>query len=89
MNAEDESKRPDDEASLMRGPLRTIAVLRALNVRNGATVGELSLATGISRPALYRILETLRAAGYVSVNLRRQHYCLDHACSHPRTRVLG
>lgn len=70
------SKRTDDEAGLMRGPLRTITVLRALNVRNGATVAELSAATGISRPALYRILETLRTAGYVSVNLRQQRYCL-------------
>lgn len=60
----------------MRGPLRTIAVLRALNLRNGASVAELSKSTGISRPALYRILETLRDAGYVSVDLRRQHYCL-------------
>ena len=60
----------------MRGPLRTIAVLRALNVRNGSTVGELAKFTGISRPALYRILETLREAGYVSVNLGRQQYCL-------------
>lgn len=60
----------------MRGPLRTIAVLRALNVHNGATVAELSAATGISRPALYRILETLREAGYVAVNLPRQKYCL-------------
>lgn len=66
----------DDEAGLMRGPLRTLAVLRALNVRNGATVVELSGATGISRPALYRILETLRGAGYVSVGLRRQSYFL-------------
>ncbi|WP_052409689.1 IclR family transcriptional regulator domain-containing protein [Paraburkholderia oxyphila] len=79
MNSDAKSKRSshaNDEASLMRGPLRTIAVLRALNVRNGATVAELSAATGISRPALYRILETLRSAGYVSVNLRQQRYCL-------------
>lgn len=60
----------------MRGPLRTIAVIRALNVRNGATVATLAQETGISRPALYRILETLRGAGYVSVDLKRQHYCL-------------
>jgi IclR family mhp operon transcriptional activator len=72
----DRLDRSDDEASLMRGPLRTIAVLRALNVRNGATVAELSAVTGISRPALYRILETLRSAGYVSINLRQQRYCL-------------
>jgi IclR family mhp operon transcriptional activator len=76
MNSNARSKRPDDEAGLMRGPLRTITVLRALNVRNGATVAELSAATGISRPALYRILETLRTAGYVSINLRQQRYCL-------------
>jgi IclR family mhp operon transcriptional activator len=36
----------------------------------------LSAATGISRPALYRILETLRSAGYVAVNLKQQRYCL-------------
>ena len=60
----------------MRGPLRTITVLRALNVRNGSNVGDLAKATGISRPALYRILETLREAGYVSVDLRGQRYCL-------------
>lgn len=76
MDSDARSRRQDDEASLMRGPLRTIAVLRALNVRNGATVAELSEATGISRPALYRILETLRTAGYVSINLRQQRYCL-------------
>lgn len=76
MDSRARSTRPNDEAGLMRGPLRTITVLRALNVRNGATVAELSTVTGISRPALYRILETLRTAGYVSVNLRQQRYCL-------------
>lgn len=60
----------------MRGPLRTLWVLRSLNVHNGATVAELARATGISRPALYRILETLREAGYVTVDLSRQRYCL-------------
>jgi IclR family mhp operon transcriptional activator len=53
-----------------------LQVLRALNVRNGATVTELTAATGISRPALYRILETLREAGYVAVDLEGQHYGL-------------
>jgi IclR family mhp operon transcriptional activator len=60
----------------MRSALRTLTVLRALNVHNGSTVGDLSLATGISRPALYRILETLREAGYISVDIARKHYCL-------------
>jgi IclR family transcriptional regulator, mhp operon transcriptional activator len=60
----------------MRAALRTLTVLRALNLRNGATVGDLSEITGISRPALYRILETLREEGYVSIDIARKHYCL-------------
>ncbi len=48
-----------------RGALRTLGVLRALNERNGATVTELSETTGISRPALYRILSALCDSGYV------------------------
>lgn len=62
--------------SPMRAALRTLTVLTALNVRNGATVAELAIATRISRPALYRILETLREAGYISVDIARKHYCL-------------
>jgi IclR family mhp operon transcriptional activator len=62
--------------SPMRAALRTLTVLTALNVRNGATVAELAIATQISRPALYRILETLREAGYISVDIARRHYCL-------------
>ena len=60
----------------MRGALRTLQVLRALNVRNGATVIELSRDTGISRGALYRLLETLREEGYVALDLARRHYRL-------------
>jgi IclR family mhp operon transcriptional activator len=68
--------REDEKSAPMRGALRTLQVLRALNVRNGATVSELTTVTGISRPALYRILETLREAGYVAVDLEGQHYGL-------------
>ena len=56
--------------------LRTLTVLRALNVRNGASVVELSRVTNISRAALYRLLETLREAGYVALDLSQKHYCL-------------
>lgn len=66
----------NDDGNPMRGVLRTLRVLRALNVRNGATVVELSRDTGISRPALYRVLETLREAGYVALDLSRRHYGL-------------
>ena len=49
----------------MRGVARTLAVIRALNARNGARVTHLSQATGIPRPSLYRILEALCDLGYV------------------------
>jgi IclR family mhp operon transcriptional activator len=55
----------DNEKLVVRGTLRAFSVLRALNDHNGSTVSELSVVTGISRPALYRILDTLVAAGYV------------------------
>lgn len=50
--------------SEQRGTLRTLAVLRALNERNSSSVSELSQATSIPRPSLYRILDTLCGAGY-------------------------
>lgn len=50
----------------MRGAERTLGVLAALNRINGATVSRLAAATGISRPALYRVLDTLCALGYVA-----------------------
>jgi IclR family mhp operon transcriptional activator len=65
-----------DDVAPVRGAIRTLQVLRALNVRNGATVVELSRDTGISRGALYRLLETLREEGYVALDLSRHHYCL-------------
>ncbi|MCL4800073.1 MAG: helix-turn-helix domain-containing protein [Burkholderiales bacterium] len=49
----------------MRGVLRTVEVLRALNEHNGARVAELHRATGIPRPSIYRVLETLFSCGYV------------------------
>lgn len=60
----------------MRGVIRTLRVLRALNVRHGASVSQLARDTHMSRAALYRVLETLRSAGYVSVDLSQRHYCL-------------
>jgi IclR family mhp operon transcriptional activator len=70
------SGREDNDFAPTRGALRTLNVLRALNVRNGATVVQLSRDTGISRAALYRLLETLREAGYVALDLSGRHYCL-------------
>lgn len=49
----------------MRGVIRALEVLSALNETNGATIVQLNVATGISRPALYRIVRTLCSAGYL------------------------
>ena len=55
-------------SAAMRGVTRTLAVIRALNERNGAPVSELARLTRIPRPSLYRILEALRALGYLHLN---------------------
>jgi len=60
--------------STMRGAERTLGVLAALNRQNGSTVSQLSAATGISRPALYRVLESLCQQGYVSRHREREVY---------------
>lgn len=59
-----------------RGTLRALAVLRALNVENDTTVLRLSAMTGISRQALYRILETLASEGYVARHAESGRYRL-------------
>jgi IclR family mhp operon transcriptional activator len=49
----------------MRGASRALQVLRALNQNNGASILVLNRVTGISRPALYRIVQALCDDGYV------------------------
>lgn len=49
----------------MRGVSRTLQVLRALNEHSGERVATIGRITGIPRPSLYRIIEALRALGYV------------------------
>jgi IclR family mhp operon transcriptional activator len=60
----------------MRGVLRALAVLRALNVDNGASILKLHQTTGISRAALYRIVGTLHKAGYLALDHQTQSYLL-------------
>lgn len=54
--------RPSDP---LRGAVRTLEVLRAVNDAPGTSVSALAQRTRIPRPSLYRILETLCALGYV------------------------
>jgi IclR family transcriptional regulator, mhp operon transcriptional activator len=60
----------------MRGASRTLEVLRALNLNNGASIVELNRATGISRPALYRIVRALCDDGYLRFDPGTDGYLL-------------
>lgn len=61
---------------LVRGLMRGLDVLHALNEQNFSTVLELSKKTGLPRPTVYRLLNTLVAAGYVTVGARKETYQL-------------
>ncbi|MBX6319755.1 helix-turn-helix domain-containing protein [Pigmentiphaga sp.] len=50
---------------MIRSVSRALLVLRALNGRMHSTLAELHRDTGLPKPTVYRILETLRADGYV------------------------
>lgn len=60
----------------IRGLSRGLAVLRALNQTDSDSVLALTASTGISRPALYRILATLEVEGYVARVRDRHSYVL-------------
>jgi len=67
-------REPDMDA-YMRSVTRALSVLEELNVNNGASITELHRATGISRPALYRIVRTLENAGYlIADDVTQRHH---------------
>ncbi len=55
----------EKDSGSLRAVSRTLEVLRVLNRKGHASVLEISRLSKISRPALYRILETLEKDGYV------------------------
>ncbi|MGE0314342.1 MAG: IclR family transcriptional regulator C-terminal domain-containing protein [Lautropia sp.] len=65
-----------DPGTTMRSVRRTLDVLRALNMHNGARVSQLAHVTGISRPAIYRILDALVGLGYVHRRMDDERYDL-------------
>jgi IclR family mhp operon transcriptional activator len=54
------------EHKIVRGLVRGLSVLRALSQSNYATALSLSRTTGLPRGTIYRLLDTLIAAGYVA-----------------------
>jgi IclR family mhp operon transcriptional activator len=63
----------------VRGLTRGLAILRALNENNYATALQLSRLTGLPRPTVYRLLDTLIASGYVAHGPRPDIYRLTIA----------
>ena len=63
----------------VRGLTRGLAILRALNENNYATALQLSRITGLPRPTVYRLLDTLVATGYVAHGPRPDVYRLTIA----------
>ena len=61
---------------LVRGLLRGLLVLRALNENNFSSVLQLSKVTGLPRATIYRLLDTLMAAGYVTQGGNKDLYRL-------------
>ncbi|WP_144113178.1 IclR family transcriptional regulator C-terminal domain-containing protein [Paraburkholderia sp. BCC1886] len=62
--------------------LRGLEVLHAINDRGPQTIGDLHGATGISKPTLVRIVETLQHAGYLNAGDAQRRYTVT-------PRVLG
>jgi IclR family transcriptional regulator, mhp operon transcriptional activator len=69
-------------ATDMRSVQRALSVLREMNLRNGASIVDLHQSTGISRPALYRIVRTLQRSGYLAIDDETQRYRLTPLVKH-------
>jgi IclR family mhp operon transcriptional activator len=58
---------------------KALAVLATLNRDGLATVGELHVRTGIPKPTIVRLLQTLMAAGYVNQDAKTRGYHVTSA----------
>lgn len=73
------AKAPKPQTSTVRAVERAIEILEAFSIKPSMSVLEIQKAVGLSRPTLYRILETLAAKGLVRVHGTPQRYSLDYA----------
>ncbi len=70
------NKAGDDPYPLVRGLVRGLDVLQALNRLGTGTSAEVAKATGLARPTVHRLLETLARTGYVGRTGSRAPYRL-------------
>lgn len=60
----------------VRSGVRTLRILETLSVRGTSDLSVLQKATGIPKPTIVRLLQTLEDAGYISHLSRKAGYCL-------------
>lgn len=60
----------------VRSGVRTLRILETLSVRGTSDLSVLHKATGIPKPTIVRLLQTLEDAGYISHLSRKAGYCL-------------
>jgi IclR family mhp operon transcriptional activator len=67
------------EAELVNSVVRALSVVEALNLQPVTSLEALHRATGLPKPTLVRLLETLIAAGYVHKVSRREGYAVTES----------
>jgi IclR family mhp operon transcriptional activator len=76
----DSEKTSEGDGSI-QSIVRCLALLRALNEHNGTSVQELAGVTRLPRGTVYRMLETLCAAGYVRKDSHTRGYWIESTCA--------
>src|SRR3974390_2127712 len=73
------AKTPKSQTGTVRAVERAIEILEAFSIKPSMSVLEIQKAVGLSRPTLYRILETLASKGLVRAHGEPQRFSLDYA----------
>jgi IclR family transcriptional regulator, acetate operon repressor len=73
------AKTQKTESGNVRAVVRAIEILEAFASKPSMSVLEIQKAVGLSRPTLYRILETLASKGFIRAHGTPQRFSLDYA----------
>jgi IclR family transcriptional regulator, acetate operon repressor len=70
---------PKSQTGNVRAVERAIEILEAFSKKSSMSVLEIQKIVGLSRPTLYRILETLASKGFIRAHGTPQRFSLDYA----------
>src|SRR5262245_29350951 len=68
------------EPNSIQAVSRTLSLLRELNLNNGATILALAAAVNLPRGTVYRMMENLKALGYVRKDPHTRGYWIERIC---------